>query len=162
MEAIFLAPLLIGFYFWHAWSMKNSRPFQALLSAHLLVVAAIPALLKLAELLYDIIPRRLLEDVLQLLESLGLVAIWHYLVIAISIAAAGAAIYLFQNKLFSREREMTKRISKGQCQRCGVKLQPGETTCAHCGFAQFHECANCGGLTYVYGAYCRHCGAAQA
>lgn len=159
MEFLFLAPAIAIFYFWHARSLVRNRPFQQLLSAHLLVVAMIPALFKLGELLHDIIPRHLLENLISLLQSLGLVAIWHYLVIAVSVLMAAALIYLFQKKLFSREREMTRRISKGQCQGCGLHIE--DAVCTHCGFAQYTPCNSCGEQTYVSGAFCRHCGAVQ-
>jgi len=43
------------------------------------------------------------------------VAIWYYLVIALAVAAALFVIYIFQKKLFSREKLMERRIAKGQC-----------------------------------------------
>ncbi|MFO7541644.1 MAG: hypothetical protein R6W97_02385 [Thiobacillus sp.] len=68
------------------------------------MVAFIPVFFKIAELVYDIIPRQLLRQVIELLESFKLVAIWHYLVIVAAIVAAFALIYLFQKKLFSHHK----------------------------------------------------------
>ena len=158
MEMLFLLPLLAAFYFWNAKSIAANRPFQTLVSSHLLVVVLIPVFFKIAELVYDIIPRRLLRQLIELLESLGLVALWHYLLIALAIVAALALAYLFQKKLFSREKLMQRRIAKGQCQACGQRLPPDSAYCPACGSAQFRTCSRCNALTHVHGRYCRACG----
>ena len=113
MEMLFLLPLFLVFYAWNARSIARDRPFQTLVSSHLLVVALIPVFFKLIELVYDILPRKLLRHLVELLESLRLVAIWHYLLIGVAVLAALALIYLFQRKLFSREKMMQRRIAKG-------------------------------------------------
>lgn len=158
MEMLFLLPLLGAFYFWNARSIKADRPFQTLVSSHLLVVAFIPVVLKLGELVYDIIPRRLLRQLLELLESWKLVALWDYLVIAAAIFAALALIYVLQKKLFSRERLMQRRIAHGLCQACGQHLPPGSRHCPACGAAQFRPCPQCGEAMHVHGRYCMACG----
>lgn len=158
MEMLFLLPLLAVFWFWNARSIAGDRPFQTLVSSHLLVVTVIPVFLKLAELVYDIIPRRLLRQLIELLESLKLVAIWHYLVIGVSIFAALALIYLFQKKLFSREKLLQRRIAKGLCQDCGLHLPPDSRHCPACGAAQYRLCSQCNEPTHVHGRYCRACG----
>lgn len=158
MEMLFLLPLLAVFYFWNAKSIAGNRPFQTLVSSHLLVVAVIPVFLKVAELVYDIIPRKLLRQIIELLESLRLVAIWHYLVIGAAIFAALALIYLFQKKLFSREMMLQRRIAKGLCQDCGQHLPPDSRHCPACGAAQYRICSHCSEPTHVHGRYCRACG----
>jgi ABC-type multidrug transport system fused ATPase/permease subunit len=158
MEMLFLLPLLAIFYFWNARSIAGSRPFQALVSSHLLVVTFIPVFFKIAELVYDIIPRRLLRQFIELLESLRLVALWHYLMIAVAILAALALIYLFQKKLFSREKMLQRRIAKGLCQDCGQHLPPASRHCPACGAAQYRTCSHCHEPTHVHGRYCMACG----
>ena len=96
MALLFLLPLILIFYFWHTRSITANRPYQSLVSAHLRVVACIPVLFKLAELVYDILPKKFLAGRLDLLESLNLMAIWYYFVMAGAIFAALALIYLMQ------------------------------------------------------------------
>lgn len=158
MEMLFLLPLFAAFYFWNAKSIAAKRPFQTLVSSHLLVVVLIPVFFKIVELLYDIIPRKLLRQIIELLESLKLVAIWHYLSIGVAIAVALGLIYLFQKKLFSREKLLQRRIAKGLCQACGQQLPPGSQHCHACGAAQFRTCSRCNALTHMRGRYCRACG----
>ena len=122
------------------------------------MVALVPALIKLLELTYDIIPRKLLKRVIEILISLKLVAIWHYLVIGAAVLLALALIYLFQKKLFSREKLMLRRIAKGQCQNCGQRLAADSAHCPACGAGQYHSCRHCQALTHVHGKFCRACG----
>lgn len=158
MEMLFLLPLLAVFYFWNTKSIAGSRPFQTLVSSHLLVVVFVPVFLKLVELLYDIIPRKLLRQIIELLESLKLVAIWHYLLIGAAILAALGLIFLFQKKLFSREKLVQRRIAKGLCQDCGQHLPTGSRHCPACGAAQYRACSQCNEPTHVHGRYCMACG----
>ena len=161
MEMLFLLPLMLAFYYWNSISIAKTRPFQLLVSSHLLIVVFIPVLIKICELLYKVIPQKLLQHIIGFLESIGLVAIWHYLVIAIAIAAAMMLIYLFQKKLFSHDKELAKRIAKGLCQNCGVKISPDSPACPQCGFGQFHPCTHCNEMTFVHGVHCRVCGQLQ-
>jgi Double zinc ribbon len=158
MEMLFLFPLLLVFYTWNVHSLSRGRPYQVLVSSHLLVVTFIPVLSRIVQLVYDIIPRKLLKHVIDLLESLQLVALWYYLLIGMAVLAALAVIYLFQKKLFSHDRLAGRRIAKGQCQECGMRLPAGAAVCPLCGYHQYRKCSSCGQDTYVHGRYCRVCG----
>jgi RNA polymerase subunit RPABC4/transcription elongation factor Spt4 len=161
MQMIFLLPLLAIFYAWNNASIRKDRGIQALVSSHLLVVSFIPVFFKIIDTVYDIIPKKLLKKLIDLLESLKLVALWHYLVIALAVAGALFVIYLFQKKLFSRQKLMERRIAKGQCQQCGKHLPPGSNACPFCGFAQFRACGSCSQPTPIFGKYCKACGKEQ-
>lgn len=162
MELLFLIPLILMFYWWNGKSIRANRPYQSLVSAHLLVIAFIPVIIKVSELLYDIIPRKLLQRIFEVLESFNLVAIWHYIVMAVGIAGALALIYVMQKKIFSHQKVMQKRIAKGLCQECGVALASGSQACSSCGFKQFRLCGHCNHDTYVHGKFCRSCGGEEA
>jgi hypothetical protein len=161
MELLFLLPLFAAFSLWNNASIRRSRGIQTLVSSHLLVVSFIPIFFKIIETVYDIIPKKLLKKLMDLLESLKLVAVWHYLVIALAVATALFLIYIFQKKLFSREKLIERRIAKGQCQECGRRLPPASPACPFCGFKQLAACKHCGKPTLVYGKHCRECGKAQ-
>lgn len=158
MEMVFLLPLFLLFWFWNGKSITANRPFQALVSSHLLVVTLIPVFFRLIRLIYDIIPHKLLKNLIAVLESLKLVALWHYLLIAAGIIAALAFVYLFQKKLFSHEKLVRKRIAKGLCQDCGQRLPVGSRYCPACGFGQYRTCEYCQQATPVLGKYCTECG----
>ena len=158
MQMLFLLPLFAVFYAWNNASIRKNRGVQSLVSSHLLGVSFIPIFCKIIETIYDIIPKILLKKIIDLLESLKLVAIWHYLVIAFAVAAALLLIYIFQKKLFSQEKLIERRISKGECQHCGKHLPAGSQACPFCGFAQFKSCSTCNKLMHVHGKYCKECG----
>ena len=158
MEMIFLLPLIVAFYFWNIRSIARERKFQLLVSSHLLVVTCIPVLFKVMEFLWDILPHKLVRELIELLAHYRLVALWDYLVIAISIAAALGLVYLFQKKLFSSERMMLRRIAKGQCQGCGSGLPAGSAHCPACGFSQYISCPHCSQPAFVHGRHCSACG----
>lgn len=158
MQLIFLLPIFAAFYLWNNASIRKKRGVQTLVSSHLLAVSFIPILSIIIETVYDIIPKRLLKEVIDLLQALKLVAIWHYLVIALAVAAALFLIYIFQKKLFSREKLLERRISRGECQQCGKHLPFGAQACPFCGFRQFRTCSNCSSSMHVHGKYCRECG----
>ncbi|BCA78926.1 zinc ribbon domain-containing protein [Desulfuromonas sp. AOP6] len=159
MQLLFLLPLFAVFYAWNAVSIRHHRGVQALVSSHLLVVAFIPIFGKIVETIYDIIPHKLLDKLIDILVSFKLVAIWHYLVMALAIAAGLFLIYLFQKKLFTRERLIDRRIAKGECQQCGRHLPAEACACPFCGFQQFTPCEQCHALRHVHGRFCRKCGA---
>lgn len=158
MEMLFLLPLLAVFYLWNSRSLARDRPYQTLVSAHLLVVTMIPVLAEILRLVYDILPRKLIRHVIELLEALNLVAIWHYLVIATGIAVAMAMIYLFQKKLFSPARLMQRRLARGECHACGLRLPAGSRHCPACGADQYRVCVHCNQSTLVHGRHCTACG----
>jgi hypothetical protein len=158
MQLIFLLPLFVVFYAWNNTSIRKNRGLQTLVSTHLLGISFIPILCKIIETVYDIIPKKLLKKLIDLLESLKLVAIWHYLVIALAVATALFLIYIFQKKLFSREKLIERRISKGECQQCGKHLPSGSTACPFCGFVQYKPCRKCNNQMHVHGKFCRECG----
>jgi RNA polymerase subunit RPABC4/transcription elongation factor Spt4 len=158
MQMLFLLPLFAVFYLWNNLSIRNTRGLQTLVSSHLLTVSFIPILCKIIETVYDILPKKLLKRLIDFLESLRLVALWHYLVIALAVVAALFLIYIFQKKLFSREKLMERRISKGECQQCGKRLPAGSLACPFCGSAQFKSCPHCHQLMHVQGKHCHQCG----
>lgn len=158
MQLFFLLPLFLVFYVWNSASIKKNRGTQTLVSTHLLGISFIPILFKIIETVYDIIPKKILKRLIELLESLKLVAIWHYLVIAFAVVAALFLIYIFQKKLFSYEKLLERRISRGECQQCGKHLPDGSSACPFCGFVQFKACGDCRKLMHVHGKFCRECG----
>jgi ribosomal protein L40E len=159
MELVFLVPLLGVFLAWTVRSARRGPGVQTLVASHLLFVAAIPVFLKVVEAVYEVIPKRLLAAVMALLVRLNLVAVWHYLVIAVAIGVALAVIYVVQRRLFSPERLAQRRISRGLCQDCGSRLPAGARACPACGFAQLRRCPACGGEAHVRAAHCAGCGA---
>lgn len=161
MEMIFLLPMVVIFYLWNSRSINKGKPYQKLISSHLLVVVFIPVICKVMELVYEIIPKKFFQNFFELLESLGLVVIWHYVIMAMGIVTTLALIHFMQKKIFSKEKLAQKRIAKGRCQNCAEHLPIGSNACSVCGFMQYRQCSHCNKSTYVFGKYCRECGVVE-
>ena len=157
-QFIFLVPLFLIFYFWNSRSIKNKNSLQILISSHLLVVAFVPILFRILELINDILPHRLFKKVVDLLTSLKIIALWHYIIIILSVFVAILAIYFIQKKIFSKENIEIKRLMKGACYKCGKKLPPNIHACPFCGTQQKNTCPKCKIDTYKSGKYCINCG----
>jgi len=157
-QLLFMLPIFVILYFWSGRSLKKDHRIQTLVASHLVVVAAIPILLKVIEIVVDLIPGYFFRNLFKMLKALHLIAIWHYLVIAIAIGVGIFFIYLIQKKIFSREKLMEKRLSKGSCIRCNKALPCGAAVCPFCGTPQMEACRKCQKSTPVGGAFCIHCG----
>ncbi len=157
-QLVFLLPLLIVFGLLYKWAVKKGRPLLTLIFSHILVIVCIPIIIEFFRLFLEIIPFHFFADFLDLLEALGLVALWSYLLILFGIAVALFVIYLAQKKLFSRERMQLKRVGKQQCVHCGAKQIELTAHCYKCGRENMESCRHCKTLTYSGGAFCRGCG----
>lgn len=160
-QFVFLLPLFLVFLGLYRYSVKRHKLLLTLIFSHLLVIACIPMVIELFRLLLDILPFHFLADLLDLLEDLGLVALWNYLMILFGIGLALGLIYLAQKKLFARDRIRLKRIAKGQCCACGVKLKDYHSHCYACGAENLKTCVNCHKPTFKEGKFCRECGAEE-
>ena len=157
-QMLFLLPLFIVFYLWSARSVKKDNRLQVLISSHLLVIVSIPIFMKILDVVLTLIPRHFFKKFFALLTALRIIAIWHYLVIVVAIGAALLAIYIIQKKVFNKRRLELKRLTKGQCRRCGKKLPANAVACPFCGMDQMVNCPACDHPTYAAGEYCVACG----
>ncbi|MFH1459673.1 MAG: zinc ribbon domain-containing protein [Candidatus Omnitrophota bacterium] len=157
-QLIFMLPLFIVFYIWYSKSIKKSNTIQTLISSHLLVIASIPIVIKVIEVVLDLIPYHFFKELFKLLELLHIIALWHYIVIFISIGVAMFFIYFIQKKLFNKKRLYQKRLMKGACYFCGKTLPGKINICPFCGTNQLKKCEQCNADTFVGGEYCINCG----
>lgn len=160
-QLLFMLPIFGLFYVWSARSIKKDNRIQTLITSHMLVIASLPILFKVIELVIDLIPNHFFRNLFKFLKSIHLIAIWHYVVIIGSIAVGLFLIFLIQKKVFNKQKVMQKRLTKGACIRCSKKLPAGAAICPFCGTKQRTACTACGKETPSAGAYCIHCGAGQ-
>lgn len=157
-QLLFLLPIFGIFYAWSSRSVKKGNPIQTLIASHLLVIAFLPILLKIVELVVDMIPKHFFKNLFKILQSLHLMALWHYFIILGSIAVGLFLVYFIQRKVFNRKKVMQKRLMKGACISCSKKLPTSSTFCPFCGAGQYGTCAACGKETPASGPHCIHCG----
>ena len=161
-QLLFLLPLLAVFSIWHAKSIKKARNIQGLISAHLIVVASIPIVFKIVEVVLELIPYHFFKDLFELLERLHIIALWHYFVIILAIGVGLFCVFIIQKKIFSKERLYQKRLAKGACYACGKTLPDRKAAvCPFCGAKQLRKCTGCDTATYINGKFCVNCGQEQ-
>lgn len=158
-QLLFMLPIFIIFYLWYSRSIKKQNNIQTLIASHLLVVASWPILLKIIEVVLELIPHRFFKTLFDFLQMMNMIAIWHYLLILGSILVALFIVYIIQKKLFSKEVLYQKRLSKCACLKCGKKLPAGNlNSCPYCGERQIKSCPKCQAPTYIAGKHCINCG----
>jgi hypothetical protein len=157
-QLLFLLPIFAGALFWYVRSTNKKFAIQTLFSAHLLTIASIPILFKIVELVLDLIPNKFFRSLFKLLEKLHIMALWHYLLIVVSILVAILLVYLIQKKFFNKQRIYEKRLIAGRCCFCGKKLPPETGHCPFCGKNQMRQCPHCQGDTFLAGICCVNCG----
>ncbi len=157
-QLVFMLPLFFIFYIWSCRSVRKDNRVQTLIATHLLVIASIPIILKIVEVVLDLIPRHFLKNLFNILQSLHIIALWHYVVIFVSVCTGLFAVFIIQKKIFNKQRTQQKRLMKGACFFCGKNLPQGANICPFCGTKQFKNCNNCQEPTYVCGNYCKNCG----
>ena len=157
-QFLFLLPIFAGALFWHVRSTNKKFATQTLFSAHLLVIASIPILFKIIELVLDLIPDTFFRALFDLLEKLHIMALWHYLLIVVSLLVAILLVYLIQKKFFNKQRIYEKRLIAGKCCFCEKKLPPESSHCPFCGKDQMRQCSHCKSDTFLGGGCCVNCG----
>jgi hypothetical protein len=157
-QLLFLLPIFGVFYWWGNRSVKKDNPIQALLASHLLVIASLPIILKILELVIDLIPKHFFKNLFKFLQSLHLMALWHYFLIFVLIAGGLGLVCFIQRKLFSKQKVMQKRLARGHCTACNKRMPLGAKFCPFCGKGQWTECTVCHQDPPTGGDYCIHCG----
>lgn len=157
-QLLFMLPIFGMFYAWSTRSVKRDNRIQMLIAGHMLVIASLPIIFKVIELVIDLIPNYFFKNLFKFLKSIHLIAIWHYVVIIGSIALGLFLVFLIQKKVFNKQKMMQKRLMKGACIQCSKKLPGGASICPFCGTKQTEVCGNCHELTPSGGPYCIHCG----
>ena len=157
-QFLFLLPIFAGALFWYVRSTNKKFATQSLFSAHLLTIASIPILFKIVELVLELIPNTFFRALFKLLEKLHIMALWHYLLIVVSLLVAILLVYLIQKKFFNKQRIYEKRLIAGKCCLCGKKLPPKSDHCPFCGKGQMRQCSHCQSDTFLGGGCCINCG----
>jgi len=157
-QLLFLLPIFGAALLWYIRSTNKKFATQTLFSSHLLTIASIPILLKIVELVLDLIPNTFFRVLFDLLENLHIIALWHYFLILISLLVAILLVYFIQRKFFNKQRIYEKRLMAGKCCFCGKKLPAENRHCPFCGKNQMRQCSHCKSDTFVGGTFCVNCG----
>lgn len=98
---------------------------------------------------------------LLLISASGMGAIEYLPEVAAGLFGAGvliAAVYVLQQRYFTQERILRRRLRNDSCPECGGDLRPEAHFCSQCGYRVGDECPECGGHVALTDAYCASCG----
>ena len=159
-QVSFLLPLLLLTILWNRRALNRRSEVQTLITSHLILVCAVPVFLRFLEFVYELLPHRLLADLIEILERLNLGFLWTYVAIAGGIGISLALILVAQKTFFSPARQRSVRLRKTLCRECGEKLRSADQAwCEFCGTTQMAVCAHCGKSYRLLAYHCDCCGA---
>jgi hypothetical protein len=161
-QALFLLPLMAIAYAMHRFAVRKNYGLVALISWHLLIIATIPALHKLFELLQV---GALFQWIVTIIGRTfgGLLFLVSYIQIALIPLVGFGLIKVIQRLSKSSGNAQTQaanRIAQSRCLRCAKKVREGDAHCAHCGYQQYADCPSCHAMTHRQMPHCTHCGVA--
>mgnify|MGYP002760293042 FL=1 len=102
---------------------------------------------------------------LLLISASGMGAIEYLPEVAAGLFGAGvliAAVYVLQQRYFTRERIRRRRLRNDNCPQCGSDLRPEAHHCSQCGRRVGEDCPECGGYLGRSDRYCADCGRERA
>ncbi len=98
---------------------------------------------------------------LLLISASGMGAIEYLPEVAAGLFGAGvliAAVYVLQQRYFTRERIRRRRLRSENCPQCGSDLRSEAHYCSQCGRRVGEDCPECGGYLARSDRYCASCG----
>ena len=160
-QALFLVPLILLFGMVYRFAIRKNYGLVALISWHLLIIAVIPAFLKVFEFLQV---GALIQWVATAIANFfgGLLFLISYVRILLIPLVGFWLIKLIQRASKSTvnpQLQAANRILESRCLNCAKKIRPEDVHCYHCGYQQYAECPSCHTMTHQHMPHCTHCGA---
>lgn len=159
VEVLFLLPLLLMAIIWNRRAMSVQNHSQLLISSHLILICVAPIFIRIVYFVYELLPHRILANVLATLEELNLGFVWYYASIIGGMCGGLLVIFIAQRTFFSAPRQRSLRLRKTSCRSCGENLRSADQEwCEFCGTSQLGECGQCGKPHRLLAYHCHHCG----
>ena len=167
---IFILPLLLFFGFFYRRTkgkqlmQQEYNPVVKIISTHISLILALPLAWYTLGLIYHVLPKTLLKNIIEFLVSLGLISLLNYIAIFLVVLLFGGLIYYIQKRTLKQKQavKLTKNYKKlvawSQCFECEYKIDYTKPFCPFCGVKLHEECSSCGESTNKHEAYCSHCG----
>lgn len=168
---VFILPLLLFFGFFYLRVKKKElkgekyNPIFKIITTHISFILILPIIWYSLELIYHVIPKTLLKNLIEFLISIGLVSLLNYLAIALVVLFFGGLIFYIQKRTarLKQERIIKKDykriISFSQCFECNYKINYSKDFCPFCGVKLKEICLNCQEATIKHEDFCKSCGA---
>ncbi len=160
LQALFLLPLILISYAIHRFAIRKNYALVALITWHLLIIATIPALLKLFEFLQVGVLFQWIATAIGSVFGNLLFLVSYSQIVLIPLVGFGLIklIQRLSKRVAKAQTDATNRIAQSRCLRCATKIGPNDAYCAHCGYQQYDECPSCHVMTHRQMPHCTHCG----
>lgn len=167
---IFILPLLFIFGFFYLRAKKRElkgekyNPIFKIITTHISFILILPIIWYSLELIYHVIPKTLLKNLIEFLVSIGLISLLNYLSIALVVLFFAGLIYYIQKRTARIKQERVikkdykKIISFSQCFECEYKIDYTKDFCPFCGVKLKETCNNCQKETIKHEQFCSSCG----
>jgi hypothetical protein len=165
---VFILPILIISLLIYLSVKKkelHNKPYNAvvkIISVHISVLLSLPLIFYTLNLVYHVIPKTLLKNIVEFFVSIGLISVLNYMSIFIAVFIFGYIIYYLQkrsaqNKKISNDTNKHKNIALSKCPKCLNKVDFSKPFCPHCSNKLLIECTECHKQTIKDLNYCQHC-----
>lgn len=143
-----------------AWKREDS-PYTIIVGA-LLGAFSILLLQVVGMFLYEIIPRRIIELLIDFFTQFAFLRyVLYYGSVIVVIALFGGIVYYIQKNVFSREAVARRALKDRKCPICTFSIDLSMQYCPECGHGLQQECPSCHGLRFADLPVCHQCGARQ-
>lgn len=167
---LFIIPLLVVFGFFYSRTKKKQlkgekyNPIVKIITTHISFILILPIVWYTLTLVYHIIPKTLLKELIEFLVSIGLVSLLNYLSIGLVVLFFGGLIYFIQKRTARLKQERiikkdySKIISFSRCFSCELTIDYTKKHCPFCGTNLHENCKICNEETTIHETYCKSCG----
>ncbi|MFH1432341.1 MAG: zinc ribbon domain-containing protein [archaeon] len=158
LKLLFILPLFLIFLRYYLRYKKKDSPYTIIITA-IFFATTILFLEIVLILLYDIIPKGLIEKILNIfLNSSILRYVLYYTVVIIVILILGGIVYYIQKKIYDPKRVAIRSLRNNKCPNCSFDLSLSDSHCPYCGRQIKTKCPHCKNYRYRDLAYCPSCG----
>jgi hypothetical protein len=158
LKLLFILPLFLVFLKYYLRYKKKDSPYTIIITA-IFFAATILFLEIVLILLYDILPRGLIEKILNIfLNSSILRYVLYYIVVIIVIMLLGGIVYYIQKNIYDPKKVAIRSLKDNKCPNCYFDLSLGNNFCPNCGRKIKTICLNCNNYRYKDLGYCPSCG----
>ena len=159
-QTLFLLPLILISYAIHRFALRKNYGLVALITWHLLIIATIPALLKVFEFLQVGVLFQWIATTIGKIFGNLLFLVYYSQIVLIPLVGFGLIklIQRLSKRSANAQTQAANRIAQSRCLRCAKKIGPHDAHCAHCGYQQYAECPSCHAMTHRQMPHCTHCG----
>lgn len=159
LSLLFVLPFfLFSLKKYFVWKQEDS-PYTIIVGA-VLVASSFLLLQVVGMFLYEIIPRRLIQLLIDFFtQFVFLRYILYYGSVILVIALFGGIVYYIQKRVFSKEAVALRALKDRKCPVCAFSIDLSMKHCPKCGHGLQHECVSCHGLRFADLPVCHQCGA---